>query len=90
MEEARLLHLLWIPHFHWALVTIFVIRQLLFLVHDGCLWLEEPIPIMTDLIDGISRLPCMGRDPVGIVGKSRDLALVEAMKKKYKWRISTK
>jgi len=84
VEKAGLLHLLWIPHFHCVLITIFVIRQLLFLVHDGYLWMEEPIPITTDLIHRISRLPCKGKDPMVIVGKSRDLALTEAMKKKYK------
>jgi len=52
-------------------------------VHDGYLWLEEPIPITVELIHRISWLPYTGRDPVEIAGKSRDLALVEAMKKKY-------
>lgn len=54
------------------------------LVHDGCLWLEEPIPITTDLIHRISWLPCKGKDPTKIARKSRDLVLAEAMKKKYK------
>jgi len=53
-------------------------------VHDGYLWLEEPIPITADLIHRISELPHKGKDPVTIAGKSSDLALVEAMKKKYK------
>jgi len=84
VEKARLLHLLWIPHFHSAPITIFVIKQLLCLVHDGYLWLEEPIPITVDLIHRISRLPCKGKYPVEIFGKSRDLALAEAMKNTYK------
>lgn len=70
--------------FHRAPITNFFIRQLLCLVHDAYLWLEEPIPITTELIHMISRLPCEGRDLVEIVGKSGDLALAEAMKKKYK------
>ena len=82
--EGRLLHLIWIPHFHRTLITIFVIRYLLFLVHDGYLWLEEPIPITVHLIHMISWLPCEGRDPAKIARKSGDLALAEAMKKKYK------
>ena len=66
-------------------ITIFVIRQLLCLVHDGYLWLEEPIPITEDLIHYISQLPCKGKDPITIIdGKGSDLALVEAMKTKYK------
>lgn len=84
VEEAGLLHLLWIPHFHRAPIMIFVIRQLLFLVHNGYLWLEEPIPITKKLIHKFSRLPCAGRDPVEIVGTSGDLAIAEAMKKKFK------
>ena len=84
MEKAGLLHLLWILHFHPAPITIFVIRQLLYLFHDGYLWLEDPIPIMTNLIHFISYLPCKGKDPVTIAGKGSDLALAEAMKAKYK------
>ena len=50
-------------------------------MHDGCLWLEEPIPITSDLIHRISRVPCKGEDPADISeGKRSDLA----MKKKYK------
>lgn len=83
MEEAGLLHLLWILHFHWAPIMIFVIRKLLCVVHVGYLWLEEPIPITAKMIHRISNLPCMGRDPMEITGQSRDLVLTEAMKKKY-------
>lgn len=43
VEKAGLLHLLWIPHFNYVPITIFIIRQLLCLLHDGYLWLEEPI-----------------------------------------------
>ena len=54
-------------------------------MHDGCLWLEEPIPITADLIHRISRLPCKGEDLANISeGKSSDLAITEAMKKKFK------
>jgi len=85
VEKAGLLNLLWVLHFHHAPITIFVIRQLPFLVHDGYLWLEEPVPIMTDLIHCISWLPYKGKDPATIAeGKGSDLALVEAMKTKYK------
>lgn len=82
VEKARLLHLLWIPDFHRTPITIFIIRQLLCLVHDGYLWLEEPIPITTELSHRISQLPCKGKDPTEIAGKSKDLALAGAMKKK--------
>lgn len=84
MEKVGLLHLLWIPHFHDKPITVFVIRQFLCLVHNGYLWLEEPIPITAKLIHRISQLPYKGNDPAKIAGKSRDLVLTEAMKKKYK------
>lgn len=83
VEKARLLNLLCVSHFHRTPITIFIIRQLLFLVHDGFLWLEEPIPITVDWIHRISQLPCKGEDPADISeGKRSDLAIVEAMKKK--------
>jgi len=71
------------PYFHHAPITIFIIKHQLCLVHDGYFWLDEPIPITADLIHRISWLPCKGKDPMMIVGKSSDLALVDAMKKKY-------
>lgn len=39
---------------------------------------------MTDLIHMISYLPCKGKDPMVIIGKSGYFALVEAMEKKHK------
>lgn len=84
VEKVGILHLLWIPHFHRILITIFVIRQLLLLVHNGYLWLEDPIPITVKLIHRISQLLYKGKDPTEIAGKSRYFALVEAIKKKYK------
>lgn len=87
VEKAVLLHFLWILHLHRMPITIFVIRQLLCLVHDGYLWLEEPIPITTDLIHRISRLPYKGKDLTAIAKKGSDLALAESMKAKYKLEI---
>lgn len=84
MEKARLLHIRWIPHYHHVPITIFVIKQLLCLVHDGYLWLEEPIPIIANLFHQISRLPIKGNNLAAMVGKSSNLALIEAMKPKYK------
>ena len=72
-------------HFHHAPITIFVFRKLLYLLHDGCLWLDEPKPITAYLIQHISQLPCKVEDPADISeGKGSDLAIAEAMKKKYK------
>ena len=50
VEEAGLLNLLWVEHYNCTAVLVLVIKELLCLVHDGCLWMEELIPIMTDLI----------------------------------------
>lgn len=37
VAKARLLNVRWMPHYHYMAITIFVIRQLLCLVHDGYL-----------------------------------------------------
>ena len=84
VENSRLLNLLWVPHYHRTTINTTCVQKLLTLLHDGYLWLEEPIPITTEIIHRISRLPCAGRDPVEIVGTSGDLTIAEAMKKKYK------
>jgi len=44
VEKVGLLNLLWVLHFHHTPITIFFVKQLLYLVHDGCLWVEEPSP----------------------------------------------
>lgn len=85
VEKSRLLNLLWVLHFHHIPITIFIIRQLLCLVHDGYLWLEDPIPITADLIHYIFQLQYKGKDPTTIAdGKGSDLALGEPMEMKYK------
>jgi len=85
MEKVGLLNLLWVLHFHRTPITIFFIRQLLYLMHGGCLWLEEPITITDHLIHHITWLPCKGEDPADVLeGKRSGLAITEAMKKKYK------
>lgn len=58
--KTGLLNLLWLPHFHHTPIMIFVIRQLLCMVHGGCLWLGESIPITDHLIHHITWTPCKG------------------------------
>ena len=70
VEKAGLLNLLWVSHFHCTPITIFIIRQLLCLMHDGHLRLKEPIPITTEIIHMISKLPCKGKDPMEIADKN--------------------
>lgn len=84
VEKAGLLNLTWIPHNHRAAITIFVIRKLLCLVHEWYLWLDEPIPIMADLVHRITHLPIKGNDPIDIARTSSDVGLAKVMKAKYK------
>lgn len=54
-------------------------------MHDGYLWLEEPIPTTKNLIHHISWLASKGKDCTTIAKeKGSDLALKKAMKAKYK------
>lgn len=50
VEKVGFLNLLRVSHYNRTLVIVLVIKQLLCLVHDGYLWLEEPIPIIDMLI----------------------------------------
>lgn len=63
VQLAGLLHMLFLPHFHRSNISTQCVRQLLNLVHDGCLWLGEPIPITDMLIHIITKLPYKGADP---------------------------
>lgn len=47
--QAGLLHMLCMPHFHRSTVNTVCACQLITLVHNGCLWLGEPISI-TDML----------------------------------------
>lgn len=62
VDKVGLLNLLWVPHYNRTPIILLVIKQLLCLVHDGCLWLEELIPITDMLIHRITRLPCTGEN----------------------------
>lgn len=85
VEKAGFLNLLWVLHCNRTSVTILVIKQLLFLVHDGCLWLEEMIPITYMFIHIIKHLPYIGEKLSMIFGgKGGKYALAESMKKKFK------
>ena len=50
-------------------------------MHDGCLWLSEPIPIIDMLIHRIMKLPYKGADPAKeFGGKGGEKELVDRMK----------
>lgn len=85
VDKAGLLNLLWVLHYNLTPITVLVIKQLLCLVHDGCLLLEEPIPITDRLIHRITRLPYTRENPTMIFGgKGGEQVLAEAMKEKFK------
>ena len=73
------------PHYNHTPVTVLVIKQLLCLVHDGCLWLEELIPITDRLIHRIINISYIGEILVLIFGgKGGEQVLTESMKEKFK------
>ena len=85
VDKAGLLNLLWVPHYNHTPITLLFIKQLLCLVHNGCLWLEEPIPITDKLIHKITRFPYRGENPAMIFDrKGGEQVLLEAMKEKFK------
>lgn len=72
-------------HYHRTPINLNVSKQLLCLVHDGCLWLEELTPITDILIHKITLLPYPGLNSAKAFGEKtakRDLA--ERMKDKFK------
>ena len=85
VDKARLLNLLWVPHYHRAPINLIIIKQLLCLVHDGCLWLGESVPITDMLIHRITLLPHSGLNLAKeFCGKTGEHDLVERMKDKFK------
>ena len=84
VEKLALLNLLWVPHYHHTHINTICVRQLLTLVHDGCLWLGGPIPITYMLIHRITNLPHEGLNPAKEFGeKMWEKELAERMKKYY-------
>jgi len=83
VDKASLLNLLWVSHYNLTPVIVLVIKQLLCLVHDGCLWLEEQIPITDRLIHRIMWFPYT-RENLAMIFGGKEEALAEAMKEKFK------
>lgn len=50
IQDVGLLNMLYVPHFGRNNINTICMRQLLALVHDGCLWLRTPFPIDDMLI----------------------------------------
>ena len=73
------------PHYHHVPINLIVIKQLLCLVHDACLWMNEPIPITNMLIHRITLLPHPRLNLAKVFGrKTSEHDLTEKMKDKYK------
>ena len=85
VDKAGSLNLLWVPHYNHMPIIMVVIKQLLCLVHDGCMWLEEPILITDMLIHRITRLLHVGENQtMAFGGKAGERDLAEEMKDKFK------
>lgn len=84
IEQAGLLHMLCVSHFHRSIINNFFFCQFLTLVHDGCLWLGETIPITHMLIHRITKLPYTGANVAKkFGGKIKEKELTDKMKTEY-------
>lgn len=85
VDKVGLLNMLQVPHYNRTPITMVVIKQLLCLLHDGCLWLEDSIPITDILIHRITQLPHSGENSaISFGGKTGERNLAKAMKDKFK------
>jgi len=85
VEKAGFINLIWVSHYNYTPATVLVIKQLLCLVHDGCLWLEELIPITDRKIHYITHLRYIGENLAMIIGgKGGEQALAGTLKEKFK------
>jgi len=85
VDKAGLLNQLWVSHYNHTPITLIVIKQFLFLVHDGCLWLGELISITNMMIHRITFLLHLGLNPAkAFGGNTGERGLVERMKYKFK------
>lgn len=84
VEQSRLLNLFLVPHYHYTPINTVYVHQVLMLVHDWCLWLREPIPIIDTLIHRITKLPYKGANASKELGvKTGDKELADKMKKEF-------
>jgi len=84
VEQAELLNMLLVPHYHRSAFNTVCVHQLLVLVHDGCLWLGQPIPITDMFIDKITNFPHKGANLAKeFGGKMGEKELDDKMKKEY-------
>ncbi len=85
IEHARLMNMLYVPHFGRRTINSICVCQLLALVHDECLWMGEPIPIDDMLIRRITVFPYQGMNFAdAFVGKSLEKKLADQMKSDFR------
>lgn len=84
VDKAGLLCLLAILHFLQPPITMLVIKQLLYLVHEDTLWVSKPVYITTELVHWVLHLPCARQNLLESTAKSNDVGMIEQLKKTYK------
>lgn len=73
------------PHSSHSVINTVYVRQLLVLVHDGCLWLGGPIPVTDMLVHRITLFHYQGVNPANaFVGKSREKKMIDEMKSYFR------
>ena len=80
---SGLLNLLRMPHLIHYNVRNCLVRQFLALVHDGCFWIKDRIPIDVVLIHRIIGLPMEGPNPLECIGKKYEGKTVKYVQQKY-------
>ena len=85
LDLAGLLKMLDVLHFGRSTQVTIVVKQLLVLVHDGCLWIgDKKILINGELIHRITGLPMEGPDPgTEFPSKHEDTKLAQSMKERF-------
>lgn len=83
LARFGLLNLLGMPHFSHYNITNRIVRQLLALVHDGCLWIQDHIPIDAALIHRITGFPMKGLNPMEHVSKKYEKHITDNVRDDY-------
>ena len=79
----KIFNLMSMPHFGHYTITDRVARQLLALIHDGCLWIWDRIPIDPALINQIMGLLMTGSYPMAKVGKKYEAETTAEVRQDY-------
>ena len=84
LNKYGLLGLINMPHFGRLNEAHACVKQLLAYFHGGMLWLNEPIPVMVDLIANIMGLSKAGEDLTQYIGgRDTNKKLVKQLKERF-------